>query len=112
MNIHLIWRTILLVVTLLVSAFNCQASGPLKDIRIENGVLYFSAENIATTASCVDAQNQDIWAVSMDSDKGRAVYVALMMATSAGANVNVVSAGDCLDATGFERAKSLSIASQ
>ncbi len=105
------WQLIIIFGLSSVSLFGFSAS-QLTEIKIENDILYFSTvENQSASPSCVLAENNGEWAVSMNAEPGKSSYLALMTAAASGQNVEVVSANDCADAAGFERPNSIAVVS-
>jgi hypothetical protein len=81
------------------------AAGSLNYLDVNQGVVYFSTEQakIATSPTCVDAAQAEKWALSLESDNGRAMYSMLMTAMATRMKIGVETASDCNAVTGFER---------
>jgi len=96
-----------LLFTLLLSllSFPLWAAGTLNYLDVNQGVVYFSTEQAktATSPTCVDAAQAEKWALSLESDNGRAMYSILLTAMATGMEIGVETSSDCNAATGFER---------
>ncbi len=90
---------------LLVTA-NVWAGGEINHLDVNDGIVVFgtSEAKTATSPTCTAAEQADKWAVSINSESGRAIYSLLMTAMVTNRTVTVVSAADCADAEGIERA--------
>ena len=82
------------------------AAGQVNHLDVNGNMVVFGTDAAKSAASpaCMDAANADKWAVSLNSESGRAIYSMLMTATVTKMAVTVESAGDCADQPGFERA--------
>ncbi|KZN68267.1 hypothetical protein N473_07525 [Pseudoalteromonas luteoviolacea CPMOR-1] len=83
----------------------------VKSIRIENDVVYFQThiDKAHSIPSCVSANNNPYWTLSLNTASGKASYSLLVTAVSEKRQIAVKSAGDCLDASGYERAISVEL---
>jgi len=103
-----------LLIALLAFAASQQAysASALSEVRVSDDILYFAtSEKQAAADSCVLAENNGIWAISMNSSTGKNAYTALMTAAASGQKITVVSAKDCADKAGFERPASIAVSS-
>ncbi len=91
---------------LLVTA-NVWAGGEINHLDVNDGIVVFATSETKTGASptCMATDQADKWAISINSESGRAIYSLLMTAMVTKMTINVESADDCADAEGFERAK-------
>ena len=99
-------RTFSLLTALLFAA-PVLSSGQVNYLDVNGDIVVFATEATKTNTSpaCVGAANSDKWAVSLNSESGRAIYSLLMTALVTKMRVNVESAGDCADQDGYERAQ-------
>jgi hypothetical protein len=83
-----------------------QAVGTVDFLKIDKDMVLFSTTVAKTNASptCVTTDNADIWAVSLKSESGRAMYSLIVTAMAKDLGLDVESANDCADAEGVERA--------
>ncbi|MGV2871280.1 fibrinogen-like YCDxxxxGGGW domain-containing protein [Colwellia sp. E150_009] len=97
---------------ILLCTFNSYA-GQVSFLKVENDILYFSVVNSKThlIPSCVTAENNDTWAISLSEGMGRAMYPMLMTAVAAKINVTVETKNTC-DITAFESPLNLSFGTQ
>jgi hypothetical protein len=80
-------------------------------INVDGDTLYFSTEaaKLSVLPSCVAIQTNNQWAVSLDTQNGQSMYVLLLTAVANQLSVEITSAGDCKDAIGIERPKSVAL---
>ena len=89
----------------------CWAAGSLTSLSVSDDIAYFatSEAKLASSPSCMDAENSDKWTVSLNSSTGKAIYALLVTAMAEGRNVNVTTSNDCGDTLGFERAQEVEV---
>ena len=90
--------TIILASLLLsTSALAGGGSGKVTNIGVHKyDVVMFSVETNTTTASCVSAPAHiGVWAFSLKTETGRAMYSLLLSAQAQGLSVTVWGTGDC-----------------
>jgi hypothetical protein len=102
---------IVLLQLLFLMQSTANASGTVDYLKVDEDVVYFSTTDTKTTVSpsCMVVDNADLWALSLTSGTGRAVYSLIITAIAKDAAIEVESAGDCADAQGFKRPSSLAI---
>ncbi|MBQ4879418.1 hypothetical protein [Pseudoalteromonas luteoviolacea] len=83
----------------------------VKSIRIENDVVYFQThiDKVHSIPSCVTENNSPYWTLSLNTASGKVSDSLLVTAVSEKRQIAVKSAGDCLDASGYERAISVEL---
>lgn len=95
-----------------VLALTCQLFAPavfaaakVNYLNVEDEKLIFSLEQEKSQSSpaCVTSSNQALWAVSLKNSTGRAMHSLLMNAMTGELSLDVLTAGDCADASGIER---------
>lgn len=93
-------------VSSLFFAANVWAGDEINHLDVNDGIVVFGTSETKTSASpsCMATDQADKWAISINSESGRAIYSLLMTAMVTNRTVTVVSAGDCADAEGYERA--------
>lgn len=103
---------ILLPLINLFSAFNIFAASQVSYLNIDGDNVHFviSEAKTAISPECVVDETKERFAVSLKTEEGRAMYSLLITAMSKNIDVTVISALDCGDAFGLERAQSVSIA--
>ncbi|MCV2884651.1 hypothetical protein OE749_08080 [Aestuariibacter sp. AA17] len=86
-------------------------AGGIDYLKVDGSTVYFSSTSPKNTPSpsCVRAENNDMWTVSLSSESGRAMYSLLVTALAKETQFDVVSANDCADKEGFERAQSINL---
>lgn len=86
---------------------NVWAGGEINYLDVNDGIVVFATSKTKTGASptCIATDQADKWAISINSESGRAIYSLLMTAMVTKMTINVESADDCADAEGLERAK-------
>ena len=82
---------------LCASALAGSGSGKITKIGIHRGdVVMFSVANQTTTAPCVTAPAVvGVWAFSLATETGKAMYSLLLSAQAQGLSVSVWGTGDC-----------------
>ncbi|MCV2884652.1 hypothetical protein OE749_08085 [Aestuariibacter sp. AA17] len=90
--------------------FNSQA-GVIDYLKVDGNTVYFSSSTAkaSTSPACVAPENSDYWTTSLTSESGRAMYSLLVTALAKETQFDVISANDCADADGFERAQSINL---
>ncbi|MDF2176855.1 hypothetical protein P2G88_01140 [Aliiglaciecola sp. CAU 1673] len=85
------------------------AAGHIDYLNVFGNTVIFStnASKNTTSPSCVAVEHQDNWAVSLQSENGRAVYSLLITAMAGKLPIDVISAQDCADSDGIERPSSV-----
>ncbi|MBD1582583.1 hypothetical protein [Pseudoalteromonas sp. S16_S37] len=88
-------QTILL--TILFSPFLSNATSQIKQLEVQGETATFtlSAPKTHTIPSCVSNDNQNKWAINLNSLQGQAMYSLLVTAVSKGMEVDVTSANRC-----------------
>ncbi|WP_281556442.1 hypothetical protein [Thalassomonas sp. RHCl1] len=96
----------------LSQSFNAAAAAKVNYLNVDGDSVHFSTAEAksAVSPSCVVADTDDRFAVSLRTEAGRAMYSLLITAMSSDVPVTVTSAADCGDVFGLERAQSVSIA--
>ncbi|MCP4985488.1 MAG: hypothetical protein GY928_05270 [Colwellia sp.] len=91
--------------------FNVHSSSSIGSLSIDGDTLYFSINEMKKDPSpkCVNPATKSLWAVSLHTKNGQAIYAMLLTAVSGDLNVSINSAGDCNDASGVERPKSVAL---
>ncbi|MDF2176849.1 hypothetical protein P2G88_01110 [Aliiglaciecola sp. CAU 1673] len=104
-----IWLTGVFALSVYCAA--CQAGGQVNYLNIQGNTVVFSTDEskLPPSPACVVSAQQDKWAVSLQSEAGRAVYALLITALSGKLPIDVTSAQDCADADGIERPETLSL---
>jgi len=99
----------------LVTLGAAKAAGTVDFLEVDNDVVLFStsAEKTAASPACVTSETSNLWAVSLVSDSGRAIYSLILtaMAKGEGLGLNIESAQDCAVSNGVERAGRVNIVS-
>ncbi|SFD65165.1 hypothetical protein [Pseudoalteromonas denitrificans] len=102
-----------LTLTLLAS-LSCSTLAAVKidTITLKDNLVIFTTipAKPDTGLGCVDSQQKNSWASSVDTYAGRAFYTMLVTAVSSNLNVEIDSAGDCKDAANIERPALIRIA--
>lgn len=80
-------------------------------LNVEGSDVYFSTttSKAASAPSCAAAATNEQYAISLNTESGKAIYSLLITAMASKQGVNVLSANDCADVTGVERAKGVSM---
>jgi hypothetical protein len=106
-------RAFFLAFAFLSTSFGINASGTVDFLEVDNDVVLFStsAAKAAASPACVAPETSSLWTVSLTSDSGRAIYSLILtsMAKGDGVALNIESAQDCTDKSGFERASKVSL---
>ncbi|GLX78739.1 hypothetical protein tinsulaeT_20790 [Thalassotalea insulae] len=105
------YRKLSLSCFLLSLCFNAFADGNLTKLKVDSDVVYFASDEAKQHGipACVASASEQEWAVSLNTATGKAMYSLLVTASTGNRKITVVSANDCADAVGFERAKSVEI---
>lgn len=90
---------------------NSFAAGKVSYLNVDGDNVHFATAEVKAAASpgCAVEASKEHFAVSLRTEAGRAMYSLLITAMSSDVPVTVVSANDCADAFGLERAQSVSI---
>ena len=96
---------------LLTNISNVQAAAQVNYLNVDGDTVHFSTAEAKsqTPPQCAVADTNDRFAVSLNTEAGRAMYSLLVTAMASKQGVSVESAQDCADAEGVERAKAVSI---
>lgn len=99
---------------LLMASTNSFAEGNLTSLKVDSDVVYFSTneEKPTTSPSCMQAENNNKWSISLNTATGKAIYALLVTASADNRKITVESANDCADYAGFERAKSAELGNE
>lgn len=96
-----------------LTLFSCIAhsASQITYLNVDNGFVHFSTQTskAASAPSCAVSDSNEQYAVSLANENGRAVYSLLITAMASSQEIDVISAGDCADVSGVERAKSVSL---
>ncbi|WP_102796409.1 hypothetical protein [Bowmanella denitrificans] len=90
------------------------AAGTLDYLKVDGTVVQFSTTEpkpAIPSLACVADNMAQNWSVSLSNESGRAIYSLIVTAMSKELALDIVSAGDCGDKDGLERAGEVSIAS-
>ena len=100
----------LLTTALLIPNF-VFAAAQVNYLNVDGDTVHFSTAEAktATAPQCAVAETNDKFAVSLNSEAGRAMYSLLVTAMASKQAVSVKSAQDCAAVAGVERAKGVSI---
>jgi hypothetical protein len=103
-------KYLLLLISLIISK-QTFAAAQVNYLNVDGNAVHFSISEAKaiTSPSCVIAETNNRFSVSLQSEAGRAMYSLLITAMASKQAVTVESAQDCADITGVERAKGLSI---
>ncbi|MGJ8682180.1 hypothetical protein [Paraglaciecola sp.] len=90
---------------LLMASMSVHSAAILNYLDVKQGVVVFSFDEAkaSTPPACVDTNNANYWALSLDTENGRAIYTLLMTAMASNIPLGIESAGDCDDAPNYER---------
>lgn len=93
------------VLVLAVISLPVFAAGKVNYLDINQGIVMFSTDEskTVTSPSCVITANSSKWALSLNSENGRAIYSMLMTAMAIDMPIGVETAADCDGAEGYER---------
>jgi hypothetical protein len=97
--------------SILLISLQTQAASQVNYLNIDGDAVHFSTNEAkpASNPSCAVAETNDRYAVSLQSEAGRAMYSLLITAMASKQAVTIETAQDCIDVDGLERAKSVSI---
>jgi hypothetical protein len=102
-----------LVFIALICLFSLQAkaAGKITSFEVSGDLLEFTTSKTksGTRPVCVDASKEQLWAVALNSSGGKAIYALIITASSMAMPVKIVSADDCADKAGVERALRLQL---
>ncbi|WP_448566716.1 hypothetical protein [Thalassotalea ganghwensis] len=103
-------KTILSLAILCVP-FIAQASSKISYLNVDGNNVHFAlaGDKAHTIPSCAVAETNQHYGVSLLTEAGRAMYSLLITAMSTKQAVTVVSANDCSDVDGVERAQSVNL---
>lgn len=90
------------------------AAGTVDYLKVDGTVVQFSTTEpkpAIPSLACVADNMAQNWSVSLSNESGRAIYSLIVTAMSKELALDIVSAGDCGDKDGLERAGEVSIAS-
>lgn len=112
MNKNVINKTIVAIIcssVFLSSSYAAEIKGKLMSFSVADEVVTFKTDSTTsyTKASCAISENTHT--ISLKHATGRAMYAALVAASSANKPVTSVLSGECLDATGVESITALTI---
>jgi hypothetical protein len=95
----------------ILSVSAAQAAGTVDILEVSNDVVYFTTTEAKADVSpaCMAPENITQWALSLNTETGKAAYALLVTASAANRTINVETAYDCADSDGFERAASVSL---
>ena len=104
-------KTYLILLISLVVSLKSYAAATVDFINVDGDTLYFSTGELKTetSPSCVIAATNNRWAVSLNTQNGQSIYAMLLTAVAGGLKVEITTAGDCNDANGVERPKSVAL---
>ena len=108
---NLFSKNTIIALTLPFWASSVFAAALVDYLNVDGNAVHFSiAESkTQTPPQCAVAETNDKFAVSLNTEAGRAMYSLLITAMSTKQGVSVKTAGDCADIAGIERASSVSI---
>jgi len=94
-----------------ISATESLAAGKINYLDINGDTLTFSTseDKIGDILECTYAESNHRWGISLSTNAGQGIYSLLIAAKSNNLAISVESAGDCNDAPGLERPKSVVI---
>jgi hypothetical protein len=100
--------SILMALTMMPTSY---AAATVNYLNVDGDAVHFSTNEAksAVSPSCVIAETNDRFTVSLQSEAGRAMYSLLITAMASKQAVTIESALDCTDIEGVERAKGVSI---
>jgi len=89
------------------------AAGKVNYLKVDGDNVHFATTEgkITTSPACAVEASKDYFTVSLKTEAGRAIYSLLVTAMSTNEPVDVISANDCADTPGLERAQSVSLPS-
>ncbi|CAH9067470.1 hypothetical protein PSECIP111854_04114 [Pseudoalteromonas sp. CIP111854] len=98
-------RKLILLVGMLSAATQ---AGVIKQVEVNNNTVLFSTTSIAdSNLPCTSVDNKKLRAFSLNTHDGRAMYSLIVTALSKNYAIETVSAQDCADTHGAERAKTV-----
>ncbi len=105
---------ILFVLLFTMMSRNASSIGSVEYLEVDNNVVLFSTSEPKSGArpTCVNIANSgDLWAISLATESGRAVYSLILTAMAKGntAALNIESANNCQDKDGIESASKVSV---
>lgn len=79
-------------------------AAPLNHLEVQNDLVIFSTGEVKShiIPACVTAENNQLWAVSLNTQKGVFTHAMLLTAISSNKPIEVITANRCEDNTTFE----------
>lgn len=101
----------ILLTIMMLLPLSVKAAGHVTFLNVDNDAVYFATAEIQAEPlpSCVIDKINSKYAVSLNTEMGRAIYSLLITAMASKQAISVASAGDCDAVDGVQRATGLSI---
>ncbi|MBE0368092.1 hypothetical protein [Pseudoalteromonas aurantia] len=112
-TLNTLTASVLAATSLVISATAGASDNKITNIKVDGDTVHFSTSHAKshTLPNCVTSANDQQWTLSLTSAAGKASYTLLVAAMTDNRSISIISANDCADSTGYERAQSIEVES-